>query len=344
MIVRRGDKAGVITMTVLGDMKVLIVGAGVLGSFYAARLREGGVDVTLLARGRRLADLREHGVVLESALGGRRTVTRVPLTDRLGPDDEYDLAIVIVRRSQIPPVLAMLAANRRIPSVLFLGNNAGGTADLVAALGEPRVLTGFVIAGGERQGYVVRYIYSRWVAMKMGELDGARTPRALAIAGLLRRAGLRVKLEADMDAWLKTHAAGVVPIAGAIYLCGGDVRRLAHTPAALRLYVRSYREGLRALRRAGVPVVPAAARPLAWIPEAVLVLGWRLFLDTNTAVIGAQGHAKAAPDEMKELADELRAIMRRAGLACPASDILFAEIDKQSALAAGPPPPAARIA
>jgi 2-dehydropantoate 2-reductase len=133
-------------MAEVPGMRVLIIGAGVVGSFYAARLTEGGMDVRLLARGRRLADLREHGVVLESALGGRRTVTRVPVADRLGPDDEYDLAIVVVRRSQIPPVLTMLAANRRIPAVLFLGNNAAGPEDLIAALGRQRVLSDILFA------------------------------------------------------------------------------------------------------------------------------------------------------------------------------------------------------
>src|SRR3974377_1252904 len=74
--------------------KVLIIGAGVIGSFNAARLRDAGKDVTLLARGRRLEDLRENGVVLEDARTGRRTTTQVPLVDRLGPEDAYDLAIV----------------------------------------------------------------------------------------------------------------------------------------------------------------------------------------------------------------------------------------------------------
>lgn len=188
----------------------------------------------------------------------------------------------------------------------------------------------------------MQYLFSRRVAMRMGELDGARTPRVAAIAALLRRAGIRVRLETNMDAWLKTHAAGVVPIAGAIYLCGGDVRRLARTPAALRLFVRSYREGLRALHRTGVPIVPAATRLLTWIPQPVLVLGWRLLLDTNLAVIGAQAHANAAPDEIKELADELRVIMRQAGLPCPASDILFCEVDNRFERASQPPPAAAR--
>jgi len=45
-------------------MNILIYGAGVQGSVIAARLHAGGHDVRLLARGKRLADLREHGVVL----------------------------------------------------------------------------------------------------------------------------------------------------------------------------------------------------------------------------------------------------------------------------------------
>jgi len=43
-------------------VKTLVFGAGVIGSFNAAMLKRGGVDVTLLARGERLVSLREHGV------------------------------------------------------------------------------------------------------------------------------------------------------------------------------------------------------------------------------------------------------------------------------------------
>ncbi len=46
-------------------------------------------------------------------------------------------------------------------------------------------------------------------------------------------------------------------------------------------------------------------------------------MGASIAGIGLQ-HANAAPDEMKELADQLRVIMRQAGLPHPASDILYA--------------------
>ncbi len=48
-------------------MRILFYGAGVLGSLYAARLQEARQEVSILARGQRLADIREHGIVLEES-------------------------------------------------------------------------------------------------------------------------------------------------------------------------------------------------------------------------------------------------------------------------------------
>ena len=51
-------------------MNILVYGAGVLGSLYAARLQEAGQHVSLLARGQRLQDIREHSIVLTDVLTG----------------------------------------------------------------------------------------------------------------------------------------------------------------------------------------------------------------------------------------------------------------------------------
>ena len=51
-------------------MRVLVYGAGVIGTLYAARLQESGQLVTVLARGRRLADIRTHGLALEDVVSG----------------------------------------------------------------------------------------------------------------------------------------------------------------------------------------------------------------------------------------------------------------------------------
>jgi 2-dehydropantoate 2-reductase len=210
---------------------------------------------------------------------------------------------------------------------LFLGNNAAGAQDIIQALGRERVLIGMVNAGGERQGYVVRYLWSRWLPLQFSELDDAPTPRTDAIVRLFRSAGLPARVRKNVDAYLKTHAAGLPAIAGAVYMAGGDIRRLAHMPEVLRLVVRAYREALRALRTAGIPLKPSATHLVEWIPEPILMFGLRLFFDTQLAVVGGERHINAAPDEMKEIADEFREIFRQADLPSPASDILFAQVD-----------------
>ena len=325
------------------QMKTLIVGAGVIGSFNAARLTEAGQDVTLLARGRRLADLREHSVVLEDFRTGRRTTTQVPLVDHLGPEDFYDLAIVIVRANQIASVLPKLAQNQRIPSVLFLGNNAAGPQDLIAALGRERVLLGMPNAGGGRQGHAVRYLWWPWMPLLFGELDDVARPRTKCIVQMFRSAGLSARVVKNMDAYLKTHAAGLPALAGAAYLTGGQIRQLAHTPPALKLNVQAFREALRALRAIGIPIKPSATRLVEWIPTPVLVFLLRRLFDSRLAAMGAQPHLDAAADEMKELADELRVILRQSGLPSPASDFLFAQVDArlQPVVSAATAPPAA---
>lgn len=315
-------------------MKVLIIGAGVIGSFNAARLTRAGVDVTLLARGTRLAELEAHGVRLEDFRTGLRTTTRVKLVDRLDPDDAYDLAVVIVRRSQVASVLPMLAQARRIPSVLFLGNSATGPELMVDALGKDRVLTGMVNAGGERERAtgVVRYLSSKRMPLVFGELDGRPSARTAAIEELFVRAGLPARTVKNVEAVQKTHAAGLPGFAGAVYAAGG-VRQLAHSPGLIRLFVAAYREALRGLRADGTAITPLANRLIEWIPQPVLVLALRFFLNTRLAVVGGERHAMAAPDEMKELADEIEAILERTHTPSPASSALTREIDRRLAIA-----------
>ena len=45
--------------------KILVYGAGPLGGLFAARLQQGGNDVSILARGQRLVQVREHGILSE---------------------------------------------------------------------------------------------------------------------------------------------------------------------------------------------------------------------------------------------------------------------------------------
>ncbi len=310
-------------------MKILVYGAGVLGSIYAARLAEAGNDVTVLARGPRLRELRQHGIVLEEHGSGRQTCAQVNVIERLEPEDGYDLTLVIVRKNQLDDVLPALAANQAIPDILFMFNNAAGPQEMIRPLGRERVLIGFPGGGGQRDGHVVRYLLSgrKGQPTTLGELDGQETPRLLRIAAAFEQAGLPVALCPQMDAWLKTHYALVGPMAGAIYMTGGDGKRLARTRDALLLLVRAARESLQVLHALGIPVTPKRMRILEWLPEPLLVAWLRQGVGRESFELAAIRHAMAARDEFLHLDQEFRFLVRLSGVPTPALDALAAYID-----------------
>ena len=97
---------------VKAPMKILVYGAGIIGTLYASRLQEAGHQVTVLARSSRLADIRRHGLVLENVVSGARSITRVGITDRLSAEDAYDMALITVRRDQLTSIHPDLVANK----------------------------------------------------------------------------------------------------------------------------------------------------------------------------------------------------------------------------------------
>ena len=320
-------------------MRILVYGAGVQGSLYAARLREHGHDVALLARGQRLRDLRGHGIILEGVTGGQRTVTPITIVERLDPDDVYDLAFVPVRREQVGEILPVLSAAPRIPTILFMHNHAGGSEELIAAVGRERVLLGFPGASGTRDGAVVTYVLIPQQPTMLGELDGARSPRVCEIAAALRDAGFPVRISPDMDAWLKTHAVFVTAVSGALYLAEGDNQRLAQMVGGVPLFARGVREGFRALDALGLPPPPANLRAIfGWLPSWVTVAYWRRLFASPRGDYYFARHVRTAWDEAQALADEVRVLLRASARPTPALDQLCSAIDAYAAMRQTPTP------
>src|ERR1700677_3377595 len=287
-------------------MKVLVYGAGVTGSLFAVRLHEAGQDVSLLARGERLAALRRHGVQL--AEGGSPAVRRVPVPVVERPADGYDLVAVFVRTHQVDAVLESLAGLEG--DVLFALNWAAGPEPLGAVIGRERVLLSFPTDAGTMDSDVVRYrpadFMTRRVPMPVGEPDGRATPRLDRIVRAFRAAGINAKAEPQMDAWLKTHAAFAVPLGQAVLAAGGP-RALADDPDAVRRMIRLMRQNLSALP---TPPVPRGFAALQTLPEGLLVAMLRRFWRSPTAARGFGSASPAATAELERMAEQMRAYAR----------------------------------
>lgn len=300
-------------------MRIVVVGAGVIGSIYGGLLARSGHDVTLLARGQRHVDLQAHGLVLEDAGSGRRTESALPVRSGLSGEDRYDLVLVPVRSEQLAGTLPILAKMGGRPDVLFFGNTAGHQTELMAALGE-QALFGFPAAGGVRDGAIVRYVLIRQQKTMLGEAGGASTGRVRRLRAMFGEAGFPTEVSANISGWMMGHSAFVVPIGFALCRFDTDPVALAADASTLRLMVGATREAFEALDDVEIPA------NLRWLylrmPTAFAVRYWRRVLASPRGELWFAAHTRAAPGEMHALAHELRAAVQRAGRPTPDLDAL----------------------
>lgn len=304
-------------------MRILVLGAGVIGSVYAGHLLRAGHEVTLLARGRRLADLTASGLIIDNVESGRREVLPVTAVDRPGPDARYDLVLIAVRAEQLPGTLPVLADLPDGPDVLFFGNAAGQSAQLRDAMGG-RALFGFPAAGGVRDGPAVRYVLISAQQTMLGEPSGMVSDRVRQLRVVLQQAGFPTTISTNIDGWLLGHAAFVVPIAFALYRVGTEPARLATDRALLRTMVLATRQAFRAL--SDTAEIPTNLRTLYRLPTAAAVSYWRRVMAGPRGELWFAAHTRAAPEEMRSLAIDLHAAIRRAGRPTPDLDTLLTSL------------------
>ncbi len=313
-------------------MKILVYGAGNIGSLYAAKLRNAGNDITILARGQRLQEIREQGILLQEFHSGQKTTTHVDAVDRLDPEDAFDLVLVILPRHRVCEVLPILAENRNTLNIMFFGNNASGPDEMVDGVGRERVLLGFPGAAGVRHDDSIRYLIldRREQPTTIGEIDGTESARIKVIADVLLSSGFPTSICTNIDAWLKTHVAEIYPTMGAFYMAGLDISRLKQNREALVLMIRAIREGYGVLSALGVPVTPSIHRIFRWIPEFLLTAIVKRRLDDDAAGIKI-GHAAMASDEWNVIAKEFHNLARQSGVVTPSIDELCTWIERGSA-------------
>lgn len=312
----------------LEPLRIIVIGAGVLGSLYAAKLAKSGNHVSVLARGDRLVQLRRRGVQLEDRLTGEQWTADVKILDQFSTNDVFDIALVMVRRNQLDGVLPVVKSCNA-PVVVFLLNNPHAE-DLAKAFGE-RAVFGFPGAGGMLENGVVRYALIAEQPTTIGEVSGLISPRLTTLAAALRHAGLNVSVSSSITSWLKTHAVFVTAVCGALYAAEGSAATLAATPALLDHFIEATRQGFQVLHQAGFKVAPLKLRILfVFMPTWFARSYWQRYFASPMGELLFAAHAKAANDEMVELVRECRELFPAQGVPVPL-ETLWREVESYRA-------------
>ena len=233
-------------------MNIVLIGAGRIGSTIAFHLAKAGHQITVVARGTRLEALsRECAIVTTD--GRRAPISVVASLDSTLP---YDLAIVTAPEHQVAPLLPVVAASGA-KTILFMFNTFQGPERYRSAVGVGRFAFGFPNMAAYLVGDRLRF-----------RIDGSGMVTMLTspdLAMLFKRAGMPSEVEADMDAYLRTHVALAVPLFLAALLTWQRKTNLTWTEA--RQLNAAWTEGFDLVRSLGHSLKPRIVAGLARMPH-----------------------------------------------------------------------------
>ncbi|MGE0792367.1 MAG: ketopantoate reductase family protein [Sandaracinaceae bacterium] len=258
-------------------MKIAIVGTGAIGSTFAFQLANVGHDVTVVARGARLAQLERDGAIVTTS-GERAPVTVAAALDEHIP---FDLVLVSVLAPQVAAVLPALRASAA-QTIMFMFNTFEDLAPLRAAVGAERFTFGFP------RGVFTLLEEGRIRAT----IRHGTTVNARAWADVFGSAGIPTVVDDDMQSWLRSHAALVAPLMSMSVVA--LVRQVGWREAAR--YADAFHAGVRIVRALGNDLRPRSTALLARLPRFVLTL--LLFLMSRTQTIRDLGRLGTAEPRM----------------------------------------------
>lgn len=185
-------------------MRIVFFGAGGVGGYFGGRLAQAGVDVAFVARGAHLDALRRTGLRIVSPKGDAHLPRVQASADPadLGTADVVFLTVkmydVDTAATQLRPLLAPGTL------VVTLQNGVEATDMVARRVGREHVAGGVAyVAAVITEPGLIRH--TALDALIVGELDGAMSPRLLALRDAASAAGFTFTASEDIrvDLWSK---------------------------------------------------------------------------------------------------------------------------------------------
>ncbi|MEM9707216.1 MAG: 2-dehydropantoate 2-reductase [Pseudomonadota bacterium] len=204
-------------------MKICIFGAGAIGGYMGAKLAEAGAELSLVARGPHLAAMKEKGLTLIE--GGEAKTFSVKASDNPADLGPQDYVVITLKAHSVPPVVEKLQPLVGDQTTFVWGVNGvpwwyfhkiGGPLEGTRltsvdpgnvqwdGLGPDRMLGCVVYPAAEvsEPGTVTHIEGNRF---SLGEPDGSKSDRAVALSKALSEAGLKAPVRPKLrdEIWVK---------------------------------------------------------------------------------------------------------------------------------------------
>jgi 2-dehydropantoate 2-reductase len=209
------------------EMRIYVIGAGAMGGFYGGLLKRSGYDVSLIdVREDHVGIINRDGLKVEGVRGNH--VIRIAAHSSHEGLPPCDLAIVFTDSNATRAAAATAKAVLKPDGfAMTLQNGIGNVEVLVELLGRARVVAGVTMNSGAHPE-PGRSVYTNADLTTIGELDGARSGRIVAVAEMLNAAGIETEIVEDPMSYVYGKFVlncGVNAIAAVTGLRSGEVYR-----------------------------------------------------------------------------------------------------------------------
>jgi len=244
-------------------LKLLMVGAGGIGGYYAAKLLEAGHQVVLTARRAHLLAINENGLLVRYKgldLAHRpEAFDHNQLVKRYKPDD-FDVIVLALKATATASVCNELGdwLRQGQSPVLSLQNGVDNEQILSEAIGGHRVIGGLAVRIGghivspgiiQAEG-VAEIVLGVWPKIN-GNSDGL-APSVERLTAAFNAAGIPTRISDDIryELWRKLVINnGVNPLSA---LTGLDTRSLTHQPEFSKIVYGAMSETVAASKADGI--------------------------------------------------------------------------------------------
>jgi 2-dehydropantoate 2-reductase len=235
-------------------MKIVILGAGALGSLFAAHLANAGEDVLLIAREARAKAIQEWGV---SVTGLADFTVPVPVTSRPQELRRADALLVTVKTYDMDTALDDVA-HLELGSVLSVQNGLLKDEQLARRFGWEKTLGAAVHISAELlPGGTVRFTANEWFSV--GELPEGTSARVEALVTTLARAGIRAEASGQIASVEWTKYVVNISWMALSALCRMETHRMFKHPDLAWMAATLTREMAHVTAKLGIPLLDKGA-------------------------------------------------------------------------------------
>lgn len=304
-------------------MRVVVFGAGAVGSLLGAYLDRAGHSVLLIARPAHVAAIREGGIRLVGTVEG---TFRVEAATELPPGPAPEAVLITVKTFDLARAATSVAQGVRPGTPVLLPQNGLGIEALAAS--------GFRAGGWEESDPALVRAVNSLPATLVGpgevrvsgdgeivlpEARGEAAPSIELFGRLLREAGLRVRSVPDLnrEIWRKAVVnAAVNPVTALHGVVNGTLLAPPYRDEATRLL----EEAARAARAEGVALSDAEARV-----DLDRIL--RATAENRSSML--QDLERGRPTEMEAISGEILRVADLHGLDLPATRAALAAVQER---------------